>query len=156
MMFVKLPVIRDELKKWGVGTMVSREVPPSMSVKSLPEGPYMTINLGGTLVDSASGKSKVSKVSTSKVVVATNASDREAIVKFRMLPGMQVDPGVTATEQDGWIALKWDQPRESITLSFGPPIWVGLLPTLLVLMLVGLLANSVRLSRPNSTPEAAS
>jgi len=153
MMFVKLPVIRDELKKWGVGTMVSREVPPSMSVKSLPEGPYMTINLGGTLVDSASGQSKVSKVSTSKVVVATDASDREAIVKFRMLPGMQVDPGVTATEQDGWIALKWDQPRESITLSFGPPIWVGLLPTLLVLVLVGLLANSVRLSRPNSAPE---
>lgn len=150
MMFVKLPVIRNELKKWGVGTMVTREIPPSMSMKSLPEGPYMTINLGGTMVDSPSGKSKVSKVSSSKVVVSTDASDREAVVKFRMLPGMQLEPGVTAIEQDGWIALKWDQRKESITISFGPPVWVGLLPTILVVMLLGLLGNSVRLSKPNA------
>ncbi len=150
MMFVKLPVIRDELKKWGVGTMVSREVPPGMSGDNPTEGSYMTINLGGTLVDSPSGKSKVSKVSASKVVLATDSSDREALVKFRMLPGMQLEPGVTATEQDGWIALKWDQPKESITISFGPPLVIGLLPTILILVLLGLLGNSVRLSKPNA------
>lgn len=117
----------------------------------------MTINLGGTLVDSPSRKSKVSKVSSSKVVVSTDSADREAVVKFRMLPGMQLEPGVTATEQDGWIALKWDQPREAITISFGPPLFVGLLPTILIIVLLGLLGNSVQLSRPNPpAPEAVS
>jgi len=151
MMFVKLPVIRDELKKWGVGTMVTREAPPSMSMKSLPEGPYMIINLGGTLVDSASGNTKVSKVSTSKLVISPDGSDREAVVKFRMLPGMQLEPGVTATEQDGWIALKWDQPKESITISFGPPVFIGILPTLLTACLLGVLAVLVRRGQPTGT-----